>query len=199
MAAGWELTGLQVALEAGRLLESYGYFPVPSSHQFEADSNDSFNVYEDEVSLVAIVGYASWPQLTSSWLTAQDSLGRLMGERLDPGDAKSWDAYLLLVIGQSLTGRDRSEARTIRYNTRRARKIVISGDEVRGLQDLELALMPVRPITPQETLAANEDPLVDLRRQVADDRGGQVIDRLLGAYRESRPLVETLHEWQFPK
>lgn len=192
-----ELTGLELVLESARLLEEYGFRPVDDL-AFDDDlvRETGFRLYEDVVSLVGIAGFESWPELASSWLDIQDILGRNIGRKLTSSDAKAWDTYLVLLVGQQLTPSDRAEAVSIRYNTRRARKIVVTGDEVRGIDDLELALMPVRPVLAEVQNIENRDPLDDLVDHISDISDPDPVRVLVDAYRESRLLLEALHVWR---
>jgi len=192
-----DLTAFQLMLESGRLLREYGFNEVAvTDPEFHADGEIDLRVYEDEVSFVGLAGFSDWPQLSSSWMRSQERLGRLIGRRVNSGDAKVWDTYLVLFVGQQLTPNDHAEAVEIRYNTRRARKIVVTGDDVRGPQDLELALMPVRPVILTGDRVFATDPLEDLVGHL-ERQGDQGHARVLvQAYRESRLLLESLHEWR---
>jgi hypothetical protein len=186
---------LQLAIEIENCLRRFGFHRIQVELPADFVAGVDFRLFEDEVCFVAVCTFLDWPALSVAWHDAQEVLGTLIGGRVAAFDPKTWDGYLVLGVGQTLTPNDRAEAVSIRYDTRRARKIVISGDEVLSVSALELALMPVRPMLVATATPDARDPLAELlehMRRTSTEPDG--IEQLLDSYRRGRLLIEDLHQ-----
>lgn len=161
----------------------------------------SSRVYEDRFSIIGCFYYDSFSRLSTHWLDAQDLLVSLMSASLAQGDAKSWDGYLILLTNGSVSRNQALKLTEIRSNTRRVRKIVITGDDLRApegtdiLPQLRRNLGPVLPLTIQ-VQPRPSDPLASLAERLGHNaaRSGQVA-AILEAYREGRPVLTALHDY----
>jgi hypothetical protein len=156
----------------------------------------ALTVLEDPLAIVGVAGFDSWTELAAGWSIAQDRIVSAIGGRIASGEPKAWDGYLALLTPQQLTEGEQGEAARIRYDTRRLRKIVITGDEAPNLGRLPSALLPVRPILEEGDLE-RFDPLARLRDHLirAGAEAGAV-DALLEAYTEGRLLMDAIHAWR---
>jgi hypothetical protein len=153
-------------------------------------------LFEDDYSIVCVGVYETWTELASGWTDAQAHVVDLMSTHLVRGDAKSWEGYLVLVTTGTPSAAARSSVAEIRYDTNRLRKLVATGDELITIADVERALLPVLPL---DGGVALQEPVsaVDLLPELLEERGirREVSARLLEAFDEGEPLLESLQDW----
>lgn len=134
-------------------------------------------------------------------MDAQDLLVHLMGRHLSSGDAKSWDGYLLLVtVGFVVTQEQAIQVSRVRSDTRRVRKLVVTGDDigyVAGSQSeverLRRCLGPLMSIS-TNTMGAATDPLASLPSRVfMDEQRQRNMSTIIDAHKGGKALVPALH------
>lgn len=127
--------------EATRLLREGGFQQADS---IEIQPNVELRVFEDARSIVGVVFFRSWHQLSSHWLTAQAALVDRISSRFRRGEAKSWDGYLVLLTSDRAPT---AEAVTeVRRDTSRLRKLIGSGADLVSLESIADVLLPVLPL-----------------------------------------------------
>lgn len=158
-------------------------------------------MFEDPLTVVGYAVYETTDELVRSWLDAQDQMARAISHSDFDLGAKAWDGYLILATSQRSMPDQSVPLASIRTNTKRLRKILVLGEDLAlrsGQQSVESAIARcLAPLAPLElgTGARASDPLTGLsdRLEVPGlDRAD--IDALVTAYRESRPLIQVLHE-----
>lgn len=171
-----------------------GYSLIGAELDNDLWPTDHVHVLEDPFSVVAVCVFDTWPGLERLWPDAQAAFVELLSAHLTNVDPKAWDGYLVL-----LTSDDRGDARdsvdAIRYDTGRVRKLVASAPELATVQDVGLAVLPLLPLVVDLELAPARPPLELLADALEDaevDRA--VVDGVLSAFGEQRPLMERLHE-----
>ncbi len=186
------------------LLSASGIHQIPRKHY--ASWPPEAMAFEDEYSLVAVWQYDTFDELKDSWLLAQDHVIRLLGSTLVNNDPKSWDGYLVLVTADPVPSGEAALLSAIRTDTRRLRKLVITGDDVPAqiwgtlevAPAVRRALAPVIDLTLPESLH-QKDPLESIvERTGLTSQNAAMLDVLLRAYRHGQPLVETLYDSCLP-
>lgn len=193
-------TADDIADQVVALLVESGIHQIPHEH-YDSWPADAL-AFEDEYALVAVWRYDTFSDLETSWLAAQDHVISLLGSALVSSDPKSWDGYLIVVTADVVPLDQAAQLSSIRADTRRLRKLVITGDDVppQISSTLEVApavrraLAPILDLTLPETLHQG-DPLDSImgRTGLAGPEAG-TLDVVLDAYRRGRPPVEALYE-----
>jgi hypothetical protein len=156
--------------------------------------------YEDPHSFVGVAYFPSLSGLIAGWLDAQERLGRLASTVTQLG-AKAWDGYLVLLCDQSSSPDTAAEVTAIRSNTRRLRKLVITGDDLmQGDQPIppvvavRRALAPLLPIdVPPDS--GFVDPVSTLSARITvPGLEASDIDVVVEAHELGLPMVAALHE-----
>jgi hypothetical protein len=183
--------------EIGSFLESTGSRPV---RQARTGDGPLQGIFEDALTVVGYAAYQTVGELLSSWMDAQDQMARAISRSEFDLGAKAWDGYLILATPERAASDQSVELTAIRSNTRRLRKLLILGEDVQLVGDRSLATGVARSLAALAPLelplgTGIADPLASLASRVqvpglsADD-----IDALVGAYRESRPLIQVIHD-----
>lgn len=158
-------------------------------------------MFEDPLTVVGYAVYETTDELVRSWLDAQDQMASAISRSDFDLGAKAWDGYLILATSQRSMPDQSVQLASIRTNTKRLRKILVLGEDLElrsGQQSVESAVARcLAPLAPLElgAGAGASDPLAGLsdRLEVPGlDRAD--IDAVVSAYRESRPLIQVLHE-----
>jgi hypothetical protein len=168
-----------------------GYQPV-SSDLITVWPTDAVRVFEDAFTVVAVCVFDTWTALEESWQEAQGALVELMSEHLSTHDAKSWDGYLVLLTPGHRSD-DRDAIDRIRYDTARVRKLVSSAPELATVSDIEHALLPLLPLSGDIELALTHSPLEVVGDALREEFDGAVVDAVLAAFADQRPIVEAIH------
>lgn len=151
--------------------------------------------YEDAVSIVGVVLYPSWSALRDGWIEAQSVLVDLLSERLDRGDPKSWEGYLVLLTLDPPA--NSAEVDEIRRDTTRLRKVVATGEDMFQVSHVEEALLPVVPLLDgvlRSDAGSVLDRLPDLLEPKRVDR--DLTRRVVDAFEQDRPLMEAVADWR---
>lgn len=159
-------------------------------------------IYEDRAAVVGFAVYDEVNQLVSGWLDAQEQLSRALASSLYDMRDKAWDGYLVLGTPQRSSATDGVHLTAIRANTRRVRKLIITGDEIvnQGATDAEnMRAAVMRGLAPLLPLNLGDgpgltDPLMSLSTRMRTP-GVQpsLIDAVVDAYRDGRPMLQALH------
>lgn len=158
-------------------------------------------MFEDPLTVVGFAVYETTDELISSWLDAQDQMAKALSRSDFDLGAKAWDGYLILATSQGSLPDQSVQLASIRTNTKRLRKILVLGedlDTLSGQHGVESAIARcLAPLAPLElgAGAGAPDPLAGLSDRVEVpglDRAD--IEAVVAAYRDSRPLIQVLHE-----
>ena len=158
-------------------------------------------IYEDPLSVIGYAVFENLDALRSEWVAAQEQLSAAISGALYNMGPKAWDGYLILATPERASSNDAVELTAIRSNTRRLRKLVITGSEL-GDEPMEAtlirsavhrALAPLRPLSLPQSVGAI-DPLAGLPSRISV-RGLSAanIDAVVSAYVEGRPMLQSLH------
>jgi hypothetical protein len=156
---------------------------------------EQLRCFEDEVSIVGVAQFRSWSTLRDSWLDAQSVLVDLLSDRLDRGDPKAWEGYLvLLTVDQPPSS---AEVDEIRRDTTRLRKIVATGEDLTSVSQVEDALLPVLPLS-GGVLRHSTGSILDRLPGLLSGKGIDEVltQRVLAAFENDRPLMEAVAEWR---
>ena len=194
MAMEHSLTTTEIVAATTRALRAGGYKDV--ERDFEKTSGvTSVRVFEDPYSFVSIVVYETWSALASGWIDAQTALVNLMSQAVSSSEPKAWDGYLVLCTPSVISSTDSVRAAKIEYDTSRVRKLLVTGDDLRNVHDVERALQPLLPLN-VEARSTDRTSALDLLEAFLIQRGfGQgEVRTLVEAFRSQQPLVEALHQ-----
>ena len=152
-------------------------------------------VFEDPYTIVAVVVFETWHDLTANWKSDQGEFVDLISNGVAPGSAKFWDGSLVLITPAFLPHGAEPELSQIRYDTSHVRKIVGTGDVLPTLDDVKGVVQPLLPLPLIGTVATLDDPILDRLPILLEARGIErlVGDRLVTAFRRNEPLLEALH------
>ena len=182
----------QVLGEATRLLCDGGFFEADSvniSPEFE------LRVFEDDRSIVGLVLYQTWEELDANWSAAQAVMVELMSEKVRPNDPKSWDGYLVLLTVDEPA---RAECVTrIKNDTRRLRKLVATGHELKTMASVQDTLLPVLPFNVTSSVVSST-ALTDRIPEMLEDHGIErsLATAALRSFQENRSPMEAVWTWR---
>lgn len=182
--------------EAARLLDEGGYRVVRDAAEILDFPPDRGLLAEDRYGIVAVATYPTWTELQEGWPVAQAALVDAMSARLAPSQPKAWEGYLVLLTPALVGPSARDDVERIRYDTSRLRKLVATGDDLKGLGDLRRTLLPLMPLQPAGPTAQEPSDILDLIVSSADvtEEESRLLNLVLTAFRERTPLLERLHE-----
>lgn len=152
-------------------------------------------VFEDPYSVAAVVAYETWADLETNWLNAQAALVELLSTHFRRDDAKAWEAYLVLMTPSVIPQGSRAEALSIRSNTTHTRKLLITGEDVISIDDVEGGLLPLLPL-PDDAVDHRRGSALDMLPDLLERRGirRDAITTVIEAFSEQQPIAERLYE-----
>ena len=188
------LSETQLLAAAGELLKQGGYREV-SSERLESLKSDKARVYEDQYAIVCLVVFPSWTELRSRWTNVQADFVELLSKYLLRADAKTWDAYLVLLT-PATASEQWQEAQEIRQDTTRVRKLVGTGDDLRSLGDVATLVSSLLPIGTAEAVTDKTETIWSLVYQSLEKKGvhRDTIQSLVKSYEEQRNIMEALKD-----
>ena len=158
-------------------------------------AGENSRLLEDAYCVVGVRVYPSWQELADNWPEAQSQLIEIMSSHLLKTEAKLWDGYLVLITPGVLTKKDKRIVESIRYDTHRLRKLVISGDDLETVSDVKRALLPLLPLEPEEapkTVASSLERLPDM---ISDpELPKSAIVAVVDAFLAQEPIIDRLHD-----
>jgi hypothetical protein len=190
------LTTTDLLAIASDCLVAGSYQPIDGA-ELSAELGQNARLFEDPYGIVAVIVYETWSELMTGWADAQSALVETISKYISSSEAKAWDGYLVLLTPSLLTTEDSFAANEIRYDTSRLRKLVATGGELRGIADVERALLSLLPLQEGE-LAEPESPLAMLptllvARDVPEDAVRVLVDAFIG----QAALLDRLHAHRF--
>jgi hypothetical protein len=188
------LSETQLLAAAGELLKQGGYREV-SSERLESLKSDKARVYEDQYAIVCLVVFPSWTELRSRWTNVQADFVELLSKYLLRADAKTWDAYLVLLTPATAL-EQWQEAQEIRQDTTRVRKLVGTGEDLRSLGDVATLVSSLLPIGTAEAVTDKTETIWSLVYESLEKKGvhRDTIQSLVKSYEEQRNIMEALKD-----
>lgn len=179
---------------ATEVLLGAGYRRVDRSRIGEWPAPEG-RVFEDPYSVAAVVGYETWTDLAATWLDAQAALADLLSRHFHREDAKAWDGYLVLMTPSVLPRESRLDALALRSNTTHTRKLLITGEDVQTLDDVERGLLPLLPLH-GDVVAQQPVSVLELLPDLLERRGVRrdAVEAVIRAFAEQQPPAERLNE-----
>jgi hypothetical protein len=185
------LTLSQMTAAAVEALQSGGYSIVADVTSGAA----LVRVFEDPYGIVGVTGFETWRDLAGGWSDAQAEMTIFMARHLSRPDPKAWEGYLVLLTPQPTPLHHADEAASIRYDTSRLRKIVITGDQAAAISDVERRLAPVLPLQIGTRTEVGPTLLEQLPGLLeADGIDPQITRLVVDAFVSNQPIVERVHE-----
>lgn len=182
--------------EAERILSDNGYRVERQLNGIELPIARSL-IAEDLYGFIVLVIYETWGDLETNWTNAQGAVVNFLSKILPRTEPKIWEAYLLLVSPLPSTESIRHKAEEIRHDVSRLRKLVVTGDDLKEVDDVGRILRPLLPLE-EQTMDLGEGDLLDLLpelfAQLDVDRGAA--QAIVNAYRNDEPLLERLYRYQ---
>ena len=190
------LTVIELLASATKTLETHGYKCV-NLDTTETWQTSNVRLFEDDYGIVAVVAYDTWGDLSSKWVDAQASLVELVSKYTTSYDAKSWEGYLVLLTPSSVPKQGLLKLTEIRYDISRVRKFVATGDDIRTLDDIRQALLPLLPIQ-VEIINEVGASVLDMLPKLLSTRGlpEKAVETVVNAFLEQQPIVENLHKYR---
>lgn len=157
--------------------------------------------FEDEYAIITVWAFDSVSALVTEWGAAQDHVVRLLGANIANTDPKSWDGYLVLVAMDGVPEGLVAAIGNIRSDTRRVRKLIITGDDLptRVSDPLEMtpfirrALAPILDLQIDSNLGRS-DPLKSLPdRLSASLTAASYLSAVISAHEIGVSPLEALH------
>ena len=162
----------------------------------ESWGNANSRLLEDAYCVVGITVYATWEELVAGWPDAQSHLIITMSDYLKNVEAKLWDGYLVLMTPGVPSGSDRDQLEKIRYDTNRLRKLVITGDDVNTVSDVQQALLSLLPIEPEEAHDFEASTLEMLPDLIGGpDIPAASVVTVVDAFIAQEPILDRLHRF----
>ncbi len=147
---------------------------------------------EDEYSVIAVLTFDTWTQLTREWADAQAELTGLIAKGLAKSTPKAWDGYLVLMCLASAPSA--SEVEEIERDTTRLRKMIATADAIRTTSDVLRVLDPFLPIPIPDLAAVKSDVLSTLPELLQAEVPKEAVEVVIEAFREMQPPLERLNE-----
>lgn len=153
-------------------------------------------LFEDEFGIVKLVVFETWSELVEKWAEAQGVLVELISKHLSRSDPKAWEGYLVLLT-PGIRGRSgKQDWMGIRYNTKRIRKFVASGEDLRSIADVKAAVAALLPLDIEATIHIDASILDLIPDLIAESRGVEptLTDRIIVAFETQKNMLQELHD-----
>ena len=190
-----EFTVTDLMAAASAVLTANGYQAILGRSGWESPSA---RIFEDQYNVVGVVGFETCNELMRSWPDMQGSMVDLISGNIAQIESKSWDGYLVLLT-PGISTADAAELESIRYDTTRLRKLVATGDDLRGPTDIERVLLPLLPLA-QERMNLSQSSALDMLPALLANQNipSETTQLLVQAFQNQAPLMESLHDGRRP-
>ncbi len=187
------LTATDIIAAATECLSSAGY-SIVESDKTPVWTRRPARLFEDPYSIVGVVVFDTWAELSEGWGDAQAGLVESMSAYVGRAEPKAWDGYLALFTPAILPREETARAQSIRYDTTRLRKLLATGSDLTTLAAVRDTLLPLLPVRELSTTGSKESALDSLPRLLGK-RGFEAgtIRDLIRAFRDQRSLMDALH------
>ena len=186
----------ELLASASKILEENGYKRAEQKLTSDWQVTNA-RLFEDDYSIVALVVYDTWDNLSANWVHAQASLVTLISQYVTSLEAKSWDGYLVLLTPNPVPKDSSSEMIKLRYDTTRVRKLIGTGEDIKVTADVKNVLLPLLPL---HTERADEfrESVLEILPNLLSSRGipEKAVRAVIDAFLEQRPIMESLHRYR---
>jgi hypothetical protein len=185
-------TTAELIVSASQVLIEGGYKQIVG--RFPEWEMSTLRLFEDEYAIVGLAVFETCGDLLRSWPDVQDKLVNVISRNVGKHELKSWDGYLVLLT-PSLAPSETAAIEFVRYDTRRVRKLVATGDDLGLAAEVRRVLRPLLPLQlspPSSEQASALDLLPSLLK--ADNIPERVTKRLINAHKRQEPLLERLND-----
>lgn len=187
------LSRTQLHAAAAEVLLRGGYSEVGSSSE-----TTGLRLFEDAFGVVAVAVFDTWQQLSSNWHLSQGQLVELMAASLAQREPKAWEGYLVLMTPGLLPPGDEPVVSDMRNDTNRVRKIVATGEELSGLQQVHAALLPLLPLALDDVNESGVGVLAMLTGMLTENGiSPETSQAVVRAFTENESIIESLHARRF--
>jgi len=154
-------------------------------------------LFEDMYGLVCVAVFRTWTELINDWPDVFGELVDLVSVRVPATDAKSWETYLVMMTPDAVPTEEHGSVSAIRYDMRRVRKLVATGDELRGASDVERVLRPLLPLHPIALPIGEDSSALDLLPGLLASQSLPVdaIVSAVHAFKNGQAVITALDGW----
>lgn len=196
MSIDMSLSQTEILAAATNILSKNGFSEIESIYLKGID-RESYRLFEDVYSIVAVVAFPNWQALVSGWIEAQSSLVELISEHLSQEEDKCWEGYLAMLTTGLVPTSEQKQVERIRYDTARIRKLVTTGMQLKEISDVENALLPFLRLQEKMEESPDDAVLGRLPNLLQDkDLSEDIIKTVVDAFLKQKPLIETLHKYR---
>jgi len=186
------VTPTDLIAAATKTLQDGGYRQITA--RFPDWNNQTARLFEDKYSIVGLVVFETCGELLRTWTDLQGSLVNVISHHVGREESKAWDGYLVL-LSPGIAPSEDNGIEAIRYDTRRVRKLVATGDDLRGLTEVERVLRPLLPFA-VGSASVGQGTALDLLPKLlsAHNIPEETTKALVEAFRKQASLLETLND-----
>jgi hypothetical protein len=185
------LTPTYLMAASSNVLEAGGYQRI--SKGFPEWSTSMTRLFEDEYNVVGIAVFATCGELLRSWAGLQASLVDVISRQVGTTESKAWDGYLVLMT-TGVAPLENLEIESIRYDTTRLRKLVMTGEDLNESDDVDRLLRSLLPLRNQESLIKPTSAL-DMLPNLLASHGvkSEIALSIVEAFRNQKPLMDAFY------
>lgn len=196
MANNISLSQTEILAAATNLLSKNGFSQIDKIYLKGIDP-ESYRLFEDVYSIVAVIAFPNWQDLVSRWIDTQSSLVELISEYISQEEDKRWEGYLAMLTTSLVPTSELKEIEKIRYDTARIRKLVTTGMQLKEISDVETALLPFLRLE-EKTEESPDDAVLARLPKLLEDKSlnAELIKTVVDAFLAQKPLIETLHNYR---
>lgn len=194
MSTSRSLTTTEILAAASEQLTAGEYRRVDATVGWDLPSA---RLFEDKFGLVGLVVFETWTRLVEEWADAQGSLVEVISRHMTNRDPKAWDGYLVLLTPGVRGRAGNDDWMSIRYNTKRIRKFVASGEDLKSISDVRAIIAPLLPFRATEVSTELYGSVLELvPGLLAAERNipvrlGECVVR---AFEDQKNMLQRLHE-----
>lgn len=195
MSVSRPLTTTEILAAATEQFATAGYRRIdPSGENWDLSNS---RLFEDRFGLVGLVVFETWAQLVEGWPEAQGLLVDVISRHASRSNPKAWEGYLVLLTPGVRGQAGKEDWTSIRYNTRRIRKFVASGEELRSIGDVRATIAPLLPFETHAGTATLDESVLDMIPDLLLETHGiprELSRRMVRAFDGRRNLMQEIHE-----
>lgn len=189
------ITTTNLISAAKEVFEKNGFAEVTMYALSGIDSSNHC-LYEDPYSLVALVVFETWADLSNMWQEIQSTFVELISDHISSTENKRWDCYLLLWTPDRIPSTEVEIRRRIQYDTGRVRKLIATGDDLHEIVDVGNALLPLLPLT-ESVLTSSQSSILDRIPEILSttELPKDKIQVVVRAFEQNESLIEALYDY----
>jgi len=195
MSTARSLTATEILAAATEQFTAGGYRRVDGAKITWNFPNS--RLFEDQFGLVGLAVFETWSRLVEEWADAQGALVELISKHMSRSDPKAWEGYLVLLTpGIRGTG-GKEDWMSIRYNTRRIRKFVASGEDLKSISDVRATIAPLLPFQAVDSTTGLNGSVLELLPDLLaeeHDISTELGRCIVRAFEDQKNMMQELHE-----